>query len=194
MNKWLYWQGRVCVRLCPCLNVGGPSEELLCSFRFMGFLKVVSAILGRNINDHIHLIFPYDLLAARPISRLSKNHVYQPLQTKLNSIPTNHRQGVAVVGFCAAFMIVFTGCMKHGREGRAGCLFGISLQTPTEVTSPNIADTTFKSVSSLPVRPSRWHQGAGGRLLGLDSGVSVYMLTVRLYCKLSVNCFQTSSG
>ena len=57
MNKWLYWQGRVCVRLCPCLNVGGPSEELLCSFRFMGFLKVVSAILGRNINDHIHLSF-----------------------------------------------------------------------------------------------------------------------------------------
>ena len=27
-------------------------------------LKVVSAILGRNINDHIHLIFPHDPLAA----------------------------------------------------------------------------------------------------------------------------------
>ena len=32
-------------------------------------LKVVSAMLGRNINDHIHLIFPHDPLAARPISR-----------------------------------------------------------------------------------------------------------------------------
>ena len=38
-------------------------------------LKVVSAILGRNINDHIHLIFPRDPLAARLISRPSKNGV-----------------------------------------------------------------------------------------------------------------------
>ena len=28
---------------------------------FDGLLKVVSAILGRNINDHIHLIFSLDL-------------------------------------------------------------------------------------------------------------------------------------
>ena len=30
--------------------------------------------LGRNINDHIHLIFPHDTLAARPI-RLSKKRI-----------------------------------------------------------------------------------------------------------------------
>ena len=28
-------------------------------------LKVVSAILGRNLNDHIHLIIPHDPLAGR---------------------------------------------------------------------------------------------------------------------------------
>ena len=39
------------------------------------FLKVVSVILGRNINDLIHLIFPPDPLAARPIRRTSKKHV-----------------------------------------------------------------------------------------------------------------------
>ena len=32
---------------------------------FIPGLKVVSAILGRNINYHIHLIFPHDPLAAR---------------------------------------------------------------------------------------------------------------------------------
>ena len=61
-------------------------------------LKVASAMLGQNINDHIHLCI----------------HKF------INSIPTNQRQGVVVVGFSAAFMIVFTGCTKHGREGRAG--------------------------------------------------------------------------
>ena len=55
-------------------------------------------------------------------------------------------KGVCVVGFCAAFMIVFTGCKKHGREGRAGSVCGISLQTPTEETSPDVADTTFKLI------------------------------------------------
>lgn len=35
-------------------------------------LKVVSAIAGPNINDHIH---PHDPLAARPISRPSKKRV-----------------------------------------------------------------------------------------------------------------------
>ena len=38
-------------------------------------LKVVSVISGPIINDHIHLIFPNDPLAARPISRLSKKRV-----------------------------------------------------------------------------------------------------------------------
>ena len=35
----------------------------------------VSAIIDRNINDHIHLIFPHDPLAARTISRPSKKCV-----------------------------------------------------------------------------------------------------------------------
>ena len=69
----------------------------------IGELKVVSAILGRNINDHIHLIFPNDLLAARPIIRPSKKRIYvcseithvnkryyQLHQININSIPTNH--------------------------------------------------------------------------------------------------------
>ena len=47
----------------------------------------------------------------------TKTNGTPPLKTKINSIPTNHRQVVGVVGF--AFMIVFTGCTKHGREGRA---------------------------------------------------------------------------
>ena len=40
-----------------------------------GALKVVSVIQGRNINDHIHLIFPPDRLAALHRSRPSKKHV-----------------------------------------------------------------------------------------------------------------------
>ena len=112
------------------LTRSGSSVKTLCHYeprvggRFSGVLKVASAMLGQNINDHIHLIFPHDPLAARPISRPSKNGVpvgslcseiahknkwyYQPLKTKISSIPTNHRQGAGVVGFCAAFMIVFT--------------------------------------------------------------------------------------
>ena len=35
-------------------------------------LRVVSAILGRNINDHIRLIFPHNPQAARPVSWPSK--------------------------------------------------------------------------------------------------------------------------
>ena len=78
-------------------------------------LKVVSAILGRDINDHIHLIFLHDPLASCPISRPAKKHVsfcrlfseivhknkwyYQPIKTKIISIPTNHRHEVGVVGF-----------------------------------------------------------------------------------------------
>ena len=38
-------------------------------------LKVVSDILGRNLNDHIHLIFPHDPLAAHPMNRGSKKNV-----------------------------------------------------------------------------------------------------------------------
>ena len=123
-------------------------------------LKVVPAILGQNINDHVHLIFPHDPLAARPISRPSKrrfsvgslfseiahkNEWYnQPLKTKINSIPTFHQQEVGVVWFSAAFMIDFSGCTKLGRAGASWlCLFGISLQIPTEETFPDIADATF---------------------------------------------------
>ena len=58
-------------------------------------LKVVSAILGRNINDYIHLIFPHDPLAARLIKRISVGSLcseithnnkrsYQTLKTKIN--------------------------------------------------------------------------------------------------------------
>ena len=51
---------------------------------------------------------------------------------------------MGVVGLCAAFMIVLTGCTKHGKGGASGLrLFGISLQKPTEVTSRNLADPTF---------------------------------------------------
>ena len=41
---------------------------------------------------------------------------------------------------------------ERNTEGGASwlCLFGISLQTPTEVTSPDIADTTFKAPGSNP--------------------------------------------
>jgi len=39
-------------------------------------LKVVSVISGPNKNDHIHLIFPNNPLAARPISRLLKKNVF----------------------------------------------------------------------------------------------------------------------
>ena len=79
------------------------------------------------------------------------HHKYQPLKTKINSIPTNHQQVVGVVGFCAEFMIVFTGCYETRKGGASWlCLFGISLQIPTEVTSPTIADTTF----NYPPTPS----------------------------------------
>ena len=61
-------------------------------------LKVISAMLGRNINDHIHLIFSHDPLAARPISILHKND-YQPLKTKINGMPTNHDKGWELWGF-----------------------------------------------------------------------------------------------
>ena len=61
-------------------------------------LKVVSAILGRDINDHVHLIFPHDPLAASVGSLCSeivhKNKwYYQPIKTNINSIPTNQGQG-----------------------------------------------------------------------------------------------------
>ena len=40
---------------------------------FNHVLKVVSAILGRNINDHIHLIFSPDPLATRPVASGSRS-------------------------------------------------------------------------------------------------------------------------
>lgn len=74
-------------------------------------------MLGRSINNHFHRIFCHDLLAAHLTSRLSnkKKRVsvgslgseialktkwyYQPLQIKLNSIPTNHDSGWVLRGF-----------------------------------------------------------------------------------------------
>jgi hypothetical protein len=55
-------------------------------------LKVVSAILGRNINDLIHLIFPHDPLAARPISRALKKRIssYAPRSYTKTNGTTNH--------------------------------------------------------------------------------------------------------
>ena len=43
--------------------------------------------------------------------------------------------------------------MHETRKGGASwlCLFGISLLIPTEVTSANIADTTFKIILSLRI-------------------------------------------
>ena len=147
----------------PAKTVEVPEVRLI-QLVFPTF-KVVSAIPGRRINDHVHLISPHDPLAARPINRPSKQtrlcrqHMLRdrtqkqmvlPTSQNQNSIPTNQRQGVGVVGFCAAVMTVFTGCTKHGREGRSWlCLFGISVQTPTEETSPNVADATFKRSAIL---------------------------------------------
>ena len=52
--------------------------------------------------------------------RTQNQMVLPTTQTKINTIPTSHRQVVGVVVFGAAFMIVFSGCTKNGREGRAG--------------------------------------------------------------------------
>ena len=41
----------------------------------VGLLTVVTVIVGRNIDYHIHLIFPHDPRAARPLSRPSKKTV-----------------------------------------------------------------------------------------------------------------------
>ena len=45
------------------------------------------------------------------------------------------------MGFCAAFMIFFTGCTKHGRKGRAGsvCLGAHFKFKQKKMTSPRIA-------------------------------------------------------
>ena len=52
-----------------------PLSDLTVGIPLM-MLKVDSAILGRNINYPIHLIFPHDPLAARLISRPSKKRWY----------------------------------------------------------------------------------------------------------------------
>ena len=59
--------------------------------------------------------------------------VFQPITTR----------GVGVVGFCTAFMIVFTGCTKHGSGELALFVWDLVSNTNTEVTSPNITDITF---------------------------------------------------
>ena len=109
-------------------------------------LKVPSAILGRNINDHVHLIFPHDPLAARPISRPSKKLCRQPVrrdrtqkqmvlpttanQNKYYSNQSPTRGGCWVVGF-ALRLIQFLSCfiwhfvnplISVGRHGKGGCL------------------------------------------------------------------------
>ena len=63
------------VPLAQCLLLGREYEgEMRCCRGLVyhrgslkgDVLKVVSVILGRNINDGIHLIFPHDPLAAAP--------------------------------------------------------------------------------------------------------------------------------
>ena len=82
-------------------------------------LKVASVILGRSINDHIHLIFPHDPLAVGLISRPSKIRVsvgslcseivtknkwyYQPLKTKING---NANQTTDWGGYCGVLRCV----------------------------------------------------------------------------------------
>ena len=61
----------VCVFVCAFRST--RSHAILCSCAQT--LKVVSVILGRNINYYINLISPPDPLAVRPVSRTSKQHV-----------------------------------------------------------------------------------------------------------------------
>ena len=81
-------------------------------------------ISGPKKIDHIHLIFPNDPLAARPISMPSKKRVSvgslgseictqkqlvsPPLKTKINSVPTNHRQWWVLWGFALVH-----GCLRR---------------------------------------------------------------------------------
>ena len=65
------------------------------------YLKVVSVILGRNINDHIHLFFPHDPLAARPVSRPSNNAslyaAYAPRSHTKTNDTANHSKPNQIV-------------------------------------------------------------------------------------------------
>ena len=84
---------------------------------------------------------------------------FQPLKTKIDSIPTNHPQGVGVVGFCAAMMIVFTECTNHRREGfvwlRSCFRYQQKWRHPTSLIQPSriggVADLLFFRIS-----PSFW--------------------------------------
>ena len=71
----------------------------------------------------------------------------QPLKTKINSLPINHRQGVGVVGFRAAFMTVILDARNTEGRGELALFVWDRHQVPTEVTSRNIADTTFETDS-----------------------------------------------
>jgi hypothetical protein len=113
------WGDRAFVAAAPALWKALPNDirnaNTLSSFKTA--LKGCISDSDRNIKYHIHLLLPHDPLAARPISRLSKNRVslgsldseiahrnkwyYQHLKIKINSVPTNHRQGVGVVVFRA---------------------------------------------------------------------------------------------
>ena len=55
--------------------------------------------------------------------------------------------------------------MHETRRGGASwlCLFGISLQIPTEVTSPNVADTTFNPQQQLLKRDVQTDRQTDGR-------------------------------
>ena len=104
---------------------------------------ILSAILSWNINDRIHLIFPHNPLAARPVSRQSEKRVsvgslcseilhenkryYQPLKTKINSIITN------CWGGCFALRS-WSFLLDARKVEGAGCLFWICLEDRSDVT------------------------------------------------------------
>jgi hypothetical protein len=63
--------------------------------------------------------------------------------------------------------------MHETRKGGASwlCLFGISLQLPTKVTSPNIADTTFNALSLEKDAASTAYQQRNSETQGkIDTG------------------------
>ena len=77
------------------------TDDSLCFKGLIGNSTQPQRMLARDINDHIHLTFPHNIFP------------------KVNSNPTNHRQGAGVVGFCAAAMIVFNR-MHETPKGRGG--------------------------------------------------------------------------
>ena len=67
-------------------------------------LKVVSASLGRNINDHIHLIFPLDSLELRPRITDTTLKPYEAIPPPYESITETHTHTHAAPGHtCRSF-------------------------------------------------------------------------------------------